>query len=84
MPQLAIKGMYRDGTITPLESIPFHEPREVMIVFIDNSLDESRYETSGWKLAEKEASEDYRTGNIKTANSIDAMFEQLEKSDDGN
>jgi hypothetical protein len=42
----------------------------------------SRYETPGWILAERQASEDYRTGNIKAAKSIDDMFEQIENADD--
>lgn len=84
MPQVAIKGVYRDGIITPIEKIPFQEPKEVIIVFIDNYADESRYETAGWKLAEKQASEDYRTGNIKTATSIDNMMEEIENAENGN
>jgi hypothetical protein len=38
--------------------------------------DESRYYKADWILAEKQASEDYKTGNVKTANSIDEMFDE--------
>ena len=41
--------------------------------------DESRYYKSDWQLAEKQASEDYKAGNIKSSDSIDQMFDEIEK-----
>jgi len=58
---------------------------EIIIVFTDrHDDDESRYHRQDWQLAEKEASEDYRTGKIKSADSIDRMFEEIEKNADEN
>jgi hypothetical protein len=80
MPQTAIKGIYRDGKIIPLEEVPVHDTMEVIIVFTDNYYDdESRYYKPDWKLAEKQASEDYKAGNIKSSDSLDEMFDDIEK-----
>ena len=35
MPQIAIKGIYRNGTITPFEEIPGQDEKPVLIVFLD-------------------------------------------------
>ncbi len=35
MPQIAIKGIYRDGVITPLEEMPYQDEKPVLIVFLD-------------------------------------------------
>ena len=78
MPQIAIRGVFQDGKIIPLEDVPFKEPCGVIIVFNDNSSDESRYYTPGWKLAEQQASEDYKAGHVKSAKNIDAMFHKIE------
>ena len=80
MPQTAIKGMYRGGEIIPLEDIPFHDTMDVIIVFVDSYDDESRYYKPDWKLAEKQASEDYKAGHIKSSDTIDGMFDEIEKS----
>jgi hypothetical protein len=40
---------------------------------------ESRYYKSDWQLAEKQASEDYKTGNVKSSDNIDQMFDEIEK-----
>ncbi len=79
MPQTAIKGIYRDGEIIPLEEVPFHDTMNVIIVFNDNYDDEARYYKSDWKLAEQQASEDYKAGQVKSADSIDEMFDEIEK-----
>ncbi len=55
---------------------------DAIIVFTGRHDDESRYHRQDWQLAEKEASEDYRTGKIKSADSIDRMFEEIEKNAD--
>lgn len=78
MPQVAIRGIYQDGKIIPLEKVPFNETHDVIIVFSEDYADESRYYTPGWKLAEKQASEDYKAGRTKSAENIDAMFEKIE------
>ena len=81
MPQTAIKGIYHNGKIIPQEDIPFQEDMDVIIVFTEKiDQDEARYYKRGWQLAEKKASEDYKTGNIKSADSVDEMFEEIEKS----
>ena len=81
MPQFAIRGIYKNGEIIPLEDIPEQKSMDVIIVFMDN--DQSRYDKNDWQLAEKQASEDYRAGKIKSAASIDQMFDQIERHIDG-
>jgi len=73
MPQFAIRGIYQNGEIIPIEDIPAQESKNVIIIFLDD--DQSRCEQEDWKLAEKQASEDYRSGNIKSAPGIDEMFD---------
>ena len=81
MPQTAIKGIYRDGKIIPQEEIPFKENMNVIIVFTEKyDEDEARYYETGWQVAEKKASEDYKTGNIKSADSVDQMFDEIERN----
>ena len=41
--------------------------------------DELRYYKSDWRLAEKQASEDYKTSNVKSSDNIDQMFDKIEK-----
>ena len=82
MPQIAVKGIYRNGEIIPLEDIPAKETMDVIIVFLDDA--QSRYEQQDWQVAEKQASEDYRAGKIKSAADIEQMFEQIEGRSDGN
>ena len=48
----------------------------------ENYSDESRYYTPGWKLAEKQASEDYKAGRVESAESIDEMFRKIEKEEE--
>jgi hypothetical protein len=66
-----------DGKIIPTEAIPFHEPMNVIIVFTGKEDDESRYYREDWQLAEKQASEDYKKGDIRSAESIDKMFDKI-------
>ncbi len=84
MPQLAIKGIYKDGKIIPMEDIPFHNQMDVIIVFTPQNSVESRYFQDDWQLAEKQVTEDYHIGNIKSANSIDEMFEKMGIDTDDN
>jgi hypothetical protein len=35
MPQITVKGIYRNGVITPLEGIPYQDEKPVLIVFLD-------------------------------------------------
>ena len=84
MPQVAIRGVYSDGKIIPLEDVPHQKDMDVMIVFTGRHDDGSRYHRQDWQLAEKEASEDYKAGKIKSADSIDRMFEEIEKDADEN
>lgn len=84
MPQFAIRGIYKDGAIIPLEEIPDKESMNVIIVFIDNDDEQSRYAQEDWRLAEKQASEDYKAGKTRSAGNIDEMFEQIEKDSYGN
>ena len=51
----------------------------VIIVFTDR-YDESRYYHSDWQTAEKKASEDYKADKVKSAESIDAMFDEIERN----
>lgn len=81
MPQVAIRGIYQDGKITPLEDVPFQEAHNVIIVFNDVYSDESRYATPEWKVAEQQASEDYKAGRVESAESIDEMFQKIENED---
>jgi nucleoside 2-deoxyribosyltransferase len=81
MPQTAIRGVYRNGKIIPQEDIPFTEDMNVIIVFTkEYDKDEARYYELGWQVAERKASEDYRSGNIKSAESIDEMFDEIERN----
>ncbi|OQX24480.1 MAG: hypothetical protein BWK80_20605 [Desulfobacteraceae bacterium IS3] len=84
MPRTAIRGIYREGKIIPLETVPYQEDMNVIIVFTDRYDDESRYDKPDWQAAEKKASEDYNAGNVKSAESIDAMFDEIERTADGN
>jgi len=83
MPQIAIKGIYQDGKIIPVEDIPFHENMNVIIIFTDKYNDEACYYQKEWQIAEKQASQDYKTGNIKSAKSIDQMFDEIGSNTDG-
>ncbi len=81
MAQLAVRGVFENGKIIPLEDISSQEPGNVMIVFLDD--DQSRYQTKSWQTAEKQATEDYRSGKIESAANVDEMFEQIEGRIDG-
>ena len=51
----------------------------VMLVkdeFIDTA-DEERYQTESWQQAEREATEAYRKGGLKTYASVDAMVDDI-------
>lgn len=78
MPQVAIRGIYQDGKVIPLEEVPFKEPQTVIIVFQEDYADESRYDTPGWQLAERQASEDYQAGRVESAESVEEMFRKIE------
>ena len=81
MPEIAIKGIYHDGKIIPQEDIPFKEDMNVIIVFTEKyDEDEARYHEHGWQVAERKASEDYKSGNIKLAYSVEQMFEEIERN----
>ena len=82
MTPFAIKGICQNGEIIPLEDIPPLKTMNVIIVFLDD--DQSRYEQQDWQTAEKQASEDYQAGKIKSAADIDQMFEQIERCSYGN
>ena len=84
MPQLAIKGLYKDGVILPTEDIPFNTTMNVIIVFSPQESIESRYFQADWQLAEKQATEDYHQGNIRSASSIDEMFNKIAMDTNGN
>ena len=84
MPQLAIRGIFKDGEILPTEDIPFHDPMNVIIVFSPQESIESRYFQADWQLAEKQATEDYHKGNISSASSIDEMFNKIVMDTSGN
>ena len=67
-----------------LEEIPFHESMNVIIIFTDKcNDDEARYYKKDWQSAEKQASNDYKTGNVKSAKNVDDMFEEIGKNTDG-
>lgn len=81
MAQTAIKGIYKKGTILLLEKVPFDEEMEVIIVF--NRVffpDETRYYNRTWQVAEKQATKDYKAGNIKSAESVEQLFSDIESS----
>ena len=79
MAQTAIKGIYRKGKILPLEEVPFDEEIEVVIVFNKEfSPNEARYYDRTWQVAEKQATKDYKSGNIKSAGSVDQLFNDIE------
>ena len=84
MPEIAIKGIYHDGKIIPQEDIPFKEDMNVIIVFTERyDPDEARYYEHGWQIAEKKATEDYKAGNIKSADSVEQMFYDIERNING-
>ena len=79
MAQTAIKGIYRKGKILPLEEVPFDEEMEVIIVFNrEFSPTEARYYDRTWQVAENQASKDYKSGNIKSAGSVEQLFNDIE------
>jgi len=81
MAQTAIKGIYRRGKILPLEKVPFDEEMEVIIVFNKQFFpDEARYYDRTWQVAEKHATEDYKSGNIKSAESVEELFNNIESN----
>lgn len=85
MAQTAIKGVYREGKIIPQEEIPYKDSMNVIIVFLDKiEPGEERYYKPDWIEAEKKATQALREGNIKTANSIDEMFDQIEEKANAN
>ena len=54
---------------------------KVIIVFTEKyDEDEARYHEHGWQVAERKASEDYKAGNIKSADSVEQMFEEIERN----
>ncbi len=83
MPQAAIRGIYCDGKVIPLETVPYQDDMNVIIVFTDIYDHESRYHKTDWQSAEKKASEDYEAGDVKSAESIDGMFDEIERNSDG-
>ncbi|MBC2694235.1 MAG: hypothetical protein HF982_02965 [Desulfobacteraceae bacterium] len=81
MAQTAIKGIYRKGKIWPLEEVPFDEEIEVVIVFNKEFFpNEARYYDRTWQVAEKQATEDYKSRNIKSAGSVNQLFNDIESS----
>ena len=81
MAQTAIKGIYKKGKILPLEEVPFDEEIEVVIVFSKEFFpNEARYYDRTWQVAEKQATEDYKSGNIKSAGSVNQLFNDIEGS----
>jgi len=42
MPQIAVKGIYRNGVIVPLEEIPCKDETSVFIVFLEESPPEEK------------------------------------------
>ena len=83
MPQLAVKGIYTNGKIIPTEEIPFNKQMDVIIVFTAHESLDTRYYKNDWRLAETQASEDYQKGNIRSANSIDQMFDKIAMDTNG-
>jgi len=84
MAQTAIKGIYKKGKILPLENIPFDEETEVLIVFNKEFFPtEARYYDHTWQVAEKQATEDYESGNIKSAKSVEQLFNDIENRNNG-
>jgi hypothetical protein len=85
MPQTAIKGVSHGGVIIPQEEIPYKEDMNVMIVFLDKiHSGEERYYKSDWIKAEKQATEALAQGRVKTAKSVNAMFDKIEEGSNGN
>ena len=81
MAQTAIKGIYKKGKILPLEEVPFDEEIEVVIVFNKEFFpNEARYYDRTWQVAEKQATENYKSGNIKSAGSVKELFNNIENS----
>ena len=65
----------------PLIMWDFDEEMEVIIVF--NRVffpDETRYYNRTWQVAEKQATKDYKAGNIKSAESVEQLFSDIESS----
>lgn len=83
MPQLAVKGIWRDGKVIPLEDVSYRDAMNVVIVFTGKYDGESYYDDE-WLNAEEQASYDYKVGNVKSAPGIDEMFEAIENSGNGN
>ena len=83
MAQTAIKGIYRNGQIIPQEKVPYKDTMQVMIVFVDKiAPGEERYYTENWIEAERQASLAFKSGNIRTANSVGEMFAIIEEQKD--
>ncbi len=83
MPEIAIKGVYREGKIIPNEDIPFKVDMNVIIVFTEKyEQDEARYHEPGWQVAEGKASEAYKAGDVKSADSVEQMFDEIERNID--
>lgn len=83
MPQTAIQGIYQNGKIIPQEEIPFKEDMRVIIVFNGRIVPgEERYYTQDWIKAEKQATADYKKGNVKSADNLDEMFAIIERETD--
>jgi len=80
MPQTAIEGIYQNGKIIPQEAIPFQDGMRVIIVSLGKiEPGEERYYTKGWIEAEKQATEDYKSGNVKSADNLNEMFAKIER-----
>ncbi|MBC8181364.1 hypothetical protein H8E88_09575 [candidate division KSB1 bacterium] len=85
MPQTAIKGVSHGGEIIPQEEIPYKEDMNVMIVFLDEiKPGEERYYKPDWIEAEKQATEALAQGRVKTAKSVNTMFDQIEENSNRN
>lgn len=41
MPQITVKGIYRNGVIVPLEEVPCKDETSVFIVFLEESMPEA-------------------------------------------
>jgi len=65
----------------PLGKVPFDEEMEVIIVFNKEFFpDEARYYNRTWQVAEKQATEDYKSGNIKSAESVKQLISDIESN----
>lgn len=85
MAQTAIKGVFHQGKIIPQEEIPYQDSMNVIIVFLDKiEPGEERYYKTDWIKAEKSATLALREDRIKTATSIDEMFNRIEENTDAN